>query len=328
MSITVLGSGSVGLTLAARLARAGLDVLVLTRRETAARSLGAGLIAEHPADGTTFEVGVEARWTDAAGSWPAQPVLLCTRGSEVEAAARLAGERAPGVPLVTFQNDVVHEATAARFHPLILGGVWRETCTRTGDARVRFLHDRPSRAILGLYPEGESSAAREVATLLERGAIRTGVSAQIAMDKWLKLCVNLMSAPNALVRREDHTGRAFVEIKVALLEEAQSALAAAGIAAGSCDGLDRTLEEEIAFQRASLEKGTSARPIPLYNQVWSALTRRLPTEADAYHRRICSLGERHGIPTPHNQRLLDALLHAAREHAGPECLSATELRGR
>lgn len=328
MSITVLGAGSVGLTLAARLARAGVNVLVLTRREAAAQALAGGLVVEHPADGTSFEVVVEACCVEAAATWPAQPVLLCTRGAEVEAAARLAGERAPGVPLVTFQNDVVHEATAARFHPLILGGVWRETCTRIGDARVRFLHDRPSRAILGLHPEGESSAIAEIAALLERGGIRTGVSPRIALDKWLKLCVNLMSAPNALVRREDHRDRAFVAVKVALLEEARASLAAAGIETGSCDGFDRSLDEEITFQQASLEKGTSARTIPLYNQVWSALTRRLPTEADAYHRRICSLGEQHGIATPCNRRVLEALLEADREHTGPQCLPVEALWGR
>ncbi len=325
MSVTVLGAGSVGLTLAARLARAGVGVLLVTRREAAARALGQGLIAEHPASGETFRVSVEARCLEQEGWWPSQPILLCTRGAEVEAAARFVGKRAPGIPLVTFQNDVVHEAAAGRFTAPVVGGVWRETCTRTGDARVRFLFDRPSRAILGLHPAGTSDAVRELAALLERGDICTGVSDRIARDKWLKLCVNLMSAPNALVRREDHTTTAFVELKAGLLEEARAVLAAGGIEAGSCDGRDRSLDEEIAHQRASLEKGTSARPIPLYNQVWSALTRRIATEADAYHRRVCTLGEEHGIPTPLNQRVLGALLHADRHHTGPESVPASQL---
>lgn len=326
MSLTIVGAGSVGLTLAARLARGGVPVLLLTRREAAAHALGAGLVAEHPADGTRFEVEVEARCADGPEAWPDQPVLLCTRGDGVDTAAKLIGRHAPQAPLVTFQNDVIHEAAAARYHSTVLGGVWRETCTRTGDARVRFLHDRPSRAILGLHPSGPSRHATEIAALLEAGGIRTGISECVARDKWLKLCVNLMSAPNALIRREDHTGRDFVEIKVDLLEEARSVLAAASIQTGSCDGLDRSLDEEIRFQRASLERGTSARPIPLYNQVWSALTRRLPTEADAYHRRICDLGLRYDVATPQNSRVLEALLHAARTHAGPESLAAARLR--
>ncbi|MBW2242264.1 MAG: ketopantoate reductase family protein [Deltaproteobacteria bacterium] len=326
MSLTILGAGSVGLTLAARLARGGVRVLVLTRREAAAHALSAGLVAEHPADGTCFEVELDARCADHPETWPDQPVLLCTRGDGVEAAAKLVARRAPQAPLVTFQNDVVHEATAARYHSTVLGGVWRETCTRTGDARVRFLHDRPSRAIVGLHPSGHSQDAHAIAALLERGDIRSGVSECVTLDKWLKLCVNLMSTPNALIRREDHAGRDFVEIKVSLLEEARAVLAAAAIETGSCDGLDRSLDEEIAFQRASLERGTSARPIPLYNQVWSALTRRLPTEADAYHRRICDLGERHDVTTPLNRRVLEALLHAARTHTGPESLAASNLR--
>ncbi|MCP3985348.1 MAG: hypothetical protein GY723_13240 [bacterium] len=325
MSITILGAGSVGLTLAARLARGGVRVLVLTRREAAARALAKGLIVEHPADGTTFEVEIEARCSTSPEPWPDHPVLLCTRGDSVEAAAQLVALRASGAPLVTFQNDVVHEAAAARFHPRVLGGVWRETCTRTDDACVRFLHDRPSRAILGLHPSGQSREARDIASLLERGGIKTGISDCIALDKWLKLCINLMSTPNALIRREDHGHRDFVQIKVSLLEEARAALAAASIETGSCDGFDRSLDEEIAFQRVALEKGTSARPIPLYNQVWTALTRHMPTGADAYHRRICTLGDRYGVLTPMNHRILDALLHATDEHAGPESLSTAEL---
>ena len=57
----------------------------------------------------------------------------------------------------------------------------------------------------------------------------------------------------------DHESQAFVSVKVRLLEEARAALLAAGIEARSCDGRDRSLDEEIAFQRESLARGTRAR---------------------------------------------------------------------
>ena len=134
-----------------------------------------------------------------------------------------------------------------------------------------------------------------------------------------------MSAPNALIRREDHETRAFVETKVRLLEEAEAALAAAGIVARSCDGRDRSLEEEIESQRSSLERGASARRLPLYNQVWAALRHGGPLEADRYYRRILDLARRHGVPTPVNERVLDALERAWKESRGPESLGAAEL---
>jgi ketopantoate reductase len=137
--------------------------------------------------------------------------------------------------------------------------------------------------------------------------------------------MNLMSAPNALIRRSDHTTRAFVEIKARLLEEARAALFAAGIEARSCDGRDRSLAEEIAWQRASLERGESARSLPLYNQVWSALRGGGPLEADAYHRRILDLAGHNGVPAPVNTRVLEILLRQAASGVGPESVAAAEI---
>ena len=134
-----------------------------------------------------------------------------------------------------------------------------------------------------------------------------------------------MSAPNALIRREDHATRAFVELKARLLEEARAILRAAGIPARSCDGRDRSLDQEIAHQRESLALGTSARALPVYNQVWAALRSGGPVEADRYHRRMLELAAAHGIAAPQNQRVLAALERAVRERTGPERLAAQEL---
>jgi 2-dehydropantoate 2-reductase len=164
-----------------------------------------------------------------------------------------------------------------------------------------------------------------LARCLRRAGFEVGESRHIQRDLWLKLCVNLMSAPNALVRREDHESAEFVAIKVRLLEEARDALAAAGIDARPCDGGDRSLPEEIAHQRGALERGDSARPLPLYNQVWASLRHGLPLEADGYHRRVIDLGARAGLRLPANERVLRALLAASRDGRGPERCRAADL---
>jgi 2-dehydropantoate 2-reductase len=181
--------------------------------------------------------------------------------------------------------------------------------------------------VLGRHPGGASPVLDALAARLRAAGYDVGISARIAEDRWLKLCVNLMSAPNALVRRSDHTTRAFVEIKARLLEEARAALFAAGIAARSCDGRDRSLLEEIAWHRASLARGESARDLPLYNQVWSALRHGTSLEADAYHRRILRLADEAATPAPVNAKVLDVLLRQAANGAGPESVSAAELLG-
>jgi len=321
---TIVGAGSVGLALAARLARGGVTVLLVTRRAEAAHVLAArGLEAADPATGA--RLGLALRATADLG-WPslaAGPVFVCTRADAVAELARAFGGTARA--FVTFQNDVTSEEVATRYVPQVIGGVWRETVTRRADDRVHLQLDRPGRAVVGLHPHGRSDAVEAVAALLRLGGIDVSVSGAIGRDKWLKLCVNLMSAPNALARRPDHVTAPFVEVKVRLLEEAAATLAAAGIEATPCDGRDRSLAEEIAFQRTALERGTSARALPLYNHVWTSLRSGSPLEADAYHERILALAQRHAVPAPVNRRVLEKLREAERQRLGPECFGAREL---
>lgn len=324
--LAVLGAGSVGLALAAQLAMSGREVLVVTRRPEAAEALRGGLVAEDPVAGRERRLRVEARSgvAGAARAIGAGPVFVCTRVPDALAAGRELARRLPGALAIAVHNDLVGGELLARSLRRVVAAVWRQTCTRAGDDRVRF-HGH-ARVVLGAEP-GCATAAEAVALARELGAagLDAAASERIREDQWLKLCINLMSAPNALVRRGDHAAPAFVELKARLLEEARDALAAAGVRAASCDGRDRSLDEEIRFQRESLARGESARSAPLYNHVWTALRERRPLEAEAYHRRILELAERHGCAAPANARVLAALERAAREERGPECVAAAEL---
>jgi len=323
----LVGAGSVGLTLAARMGRAGHRPRIVTRRVEAAEVLrDRGVTAEDAATGESFRIDVEAwAWEELPDLPRDAPVLTCVRGSQIdEVTARLC-ERKVSEPVVAFINGIGHEERMAERLPLVVGAVWRETCTRVDDARVRFLSDRTGRIILGRHPEGDFPGAGALAELLRGADLDVGLSQTIGADKWLKLCVNVMSTPNALIRREDHATEAFVQVKVRLLEEARATLAAAGIEVASCDGRDRSLDDEIEFQRGALARGTSARSIALYNQVWTALSKGGPVEADSYHERIIGLAESHGVPTPTHRRTLAALLEAVRTDAGPESVAASAL---
>jgi 2-dehydropantoate 2-reductase len=324
--LAVLGAGSVGLALAAQLADAGREVLVVARRPEAAAALRAGLVAEDPIAGGERRLSVQAATDlrDAARAIGDGPVFVCTRVPDALAAGRALARRLPDALAVAVQNDLVGGELLARSLRRVVAAVWRQTCTRAGEARVRF-HGK-ARVVLGAEPGCETAGeAAALARALADAGLDAAASGRIREDQWLKLCVNLMSAPNALVRRGDHGGAAFVEVKVRLLEEARAALAAAGVRAASCDGRDRSLEEEIRFQRESLARGASARSAPLYNHVWTGLREQRPLEAQAYHRRILDLAERHGCLAPTNARVLAALERAGRERRGPESVAAEEL---
>lgn len=324
--LVIYGAGAVGLVVGARLARAGVPVLLVTRRPEAAQRIREhGVRIEDPATGRAFEqrapavCGIEA----AAERIEAGPVLFCMRSADTAAAARALAAVAPETTVASLQNDVDNEpALAAEFREVI-GGCVRQTSTRTSENSAVAVGE--GRIPIGLWPRGDAPAARELADALRRAGYDAPISTQIIDDKWLKLCVNLMSAPNALIRRDDHATRAFVEVKARLLEEARTILLAAGIPARSCDGRDRSLDQEIAYQRESLALGTSARALPVYNQVWAALRSGGPVEADRYHRRMLELAAEHGLPAPQNQRVLAAVEHAVRVRTGPERLGAQEL---
>jgi 2-dehydropantoate 2-reductase len=322
----VLGAGSVGLALAAQLAAAGRPLLVVARRPEAAAALRGGLVAEDPMAGTERRLSVQV----AAGLGEAGPLLggatvfVCTRDPDTGEAGRALARCAPDVLAVAVQNDLTGGELLARSLPRVVAAVFRQTATRVSDARVRF--HGPARIVLGAEPGcATASDAAALARELAGAGLDAACSRRIRDDQWLKLCVNLMSAPNALVRREDHTGEAFAELKARLLEEAREVLAAAGIRAASCDGRDRDLDREIAGQRAARALGVAARSAPLYNNVWTSLREGRPLEADAYHRRILRLAAERGIEAPLNARVLAALLRARDQGLGPECFRAAEL---
>lgn len=328
MTIRIVGAGAVGLNIGGRLAHAGHEVVFVVRRPEAARSINErGVQVSDLLADREFRVTVSARvgLRDRAVWNSRGPVLLCVRAIDTEVCASEIAAVNPGATVVSVQNDVDNEERLARRFVRVFGVAFRQTSTRVADDAVRVLGSR--RLVIGLHPEGADREVDELAGQLRTAGFDVGVSERIGEDKWLKLCVNLMSAPNALVRKSDHETRAFVETKARLLEEAHAVLARAGIVARSCDGRDRSLLEEIRHQRDSLTEGASSRSLPVYNQVWAALRKgdRAPVEADRYHRRILALASRHGASAPVNARVLAVLKRVVASGAGPESVRIEEL---
>lgn len=322
--ITVFGAGAIGLTLAARLARAGTAVRVCTRRADDAALLARdGIHGEEPETGATWHASVYAEVGAPVGEtdW----IFACVRSPQADEAARAIAARAPAATLVNVQNGVDGDARFASLGLPVIGAVIRQGCTRVAANRVRCMSK--GRIAIGAFPEGAGAEVEAVAELLRGARYDVGVSSRIAEDRWLKLCVNLMSTPNALVRPDEHETRSFTEGKARLLEEARDVLRAAGVVARSCDGRDRSLDEEIEQQHHALERGVAARRLPIYNSLWQALRRGSPIEADAYHRVVIELGRAHGVATPVNERALAAVERVVARALGPESLEAAEVLG-
>jgi 2-dehydropantoate 2-reductase len=259
-------------------------VRVCTRRaEDAAQLERDGIAVEEPATGAVWKARVFAH----AGPPIAETdrVFACVRVPQTEAAAIAIAATSPDARIVNVQNGVDGDAIFAPRFASVVGAVIRQGCTRVATNRVRAI--APGRIAVGRVPSGTDADVEEVAALLRDAGYDVGVSACIADDRWLKLCINLMSTPNALVRPAEHEKPAFALGKARLLEEARDVLRAAGIAARSCDGRDASLDEEIARLRSGRSGG--ARRMPIYNSLWQALRRGAPLEADAFHRIVIEL---------------------------------------
>ena len=232
--IVIVGAGSVGLVMGARLAASGTPILFLTRSEADARSIERdGLVVEELPSGKLTEAQALAtsdpgRALEAAGS---DPILFCTRASQLPIVAQELAQEPAAASAVCWQNDVSSEPILAQHFDRVVGGVVRLTSTRTSPRSA--VSAGTGRLILGDYPNGLGSQTEVLADKLRRAHYDVGLSTTISQDKWLKLCINLMSTPNALIVRSDHTTQAFVDVKKQLLEEARTVLAAAGIAASS-----------------------------------------------------------------------------------------------
>ncbi|MEE2663246.1 MAG: 2-dehydropantoate 2-reductase N-terminal domain-containing protein [Myxococcota bacterium] len=316
--LAIVGAGSVGLSLTARLAASGSDVWLLARRAESALAIAArGIDVYDPASGDRLNARPAAVSTlERCDALDGRLLIVCVRAPDSEALApRLAG-LAPEATVVCAQNDVDNEDRFSRHFRSVIGVVVRQTCARTAPNAVNALG--AGRLIVGAHPSGETDAVGALADAFRLAGFDVGISPRIGEDKWLKLCINLMSVPNALIHPDEHTAPAFVEIKATIVEEARAALSAAGITARSCDGRDRSLDEEIAFQRASRSAGQSARRLPVYNAVWGSLRHGSPLEADLHHERILALSAAHGLEAPMNRRALELVLRARREARGPE----------
>jgi 2-dehydropantoate 2-reductase len=131
MRVAVLGSGAVGALVGAALARAGTDVLLVTREESAVALGRLGLQVDSPRFGD-FHLWIAA--TDRLAE-PADALLVAVKAPHLEAAlGRIAAEPGVVVPLL---NGVEHLAVLReRYGDRVVAGVVRVQAHREGAAHV------------------------------------------------------------------------------------------------------------------------------------------------------------------------------------------------
>ena len=322
-SYAVAGAGAVGSALAAYLAQRGHPVLIVGREpHVQAIRKQRGLRVVCPVG--SFLAKVEAQTTPPSRLPDDTLLFLTVQTPDVLSTLTQWTDLGRERPLVTWQNGVRAEATARTLFQTVYGGVVRFTATllEPGEVRLR----APGALILGRYPHGRDSLSSEMVGDLRGAGFQVAESPRIMEDKALKLLVNLVSGPAALLHRTKKEP-VLAAVQSALLEEAIRVFGAAGVRAHAASGLGQSEGELLAHFRSG---GSDPDSVPgVYNSTWQNLHhRRSRLENESYHGEIIRLGQEVGVPTPVNARALDVLESVHNAGLGPEPFTPREFRKR
>jgi len=296
--VAVLGAGAVGSYFGAMLARAGIDVTLISR------PLHAEAIAR---DGVRVLQG-EREWqarvraaTDVAAARDADLVLFTMKSSDTgEAAQALLPHIGAGARIVSLQNGVDNAARiAAVLAEPVYAAVVYVGVNMDGAGRVR--HTGRGDLVLGLpraiAPRGDAEAdLHAIAGMFERAGIRCPVSPDVDAALWTKLTLNCaFNAVSALAQSRYGRMAASPPIR-SVMEDAVREV----VAVASADGVALDAGELVA----ATWKLAAAMP-QQFSSTAQDIERGKTTEIDALNGFVARRGAERGVPTAVN-----ATLHA------------------
>lgn len=318
MRFVIYGAGSVGGSIAVRLATRGADVVVVARSERAAvlRERGITLVKD---DGTTtarppiVEHPREISWTGD------EVVILAVMSQDTPAVLdALAPWAPPSIELVCAQNGIANERMALRRFPHVTAMYVWIPAENVEPGLIR-IYTAPRDGVLdvGRYPRGVDARQEAIAAAFAGTPFEAEARPDIMAWKNLKLLWNLHNAVDAvcgeiasdgareLIRRSYAEGEAtFAAAGLEILSvEVETARRGDRLPIGPIAGMTRPG----GSTRQSLARGTGA------------------LEVDYLNGEVVLLGRLHGVPTPVNELLQRTANELARDHRPPGAVTADEL---
>ena len=300
LKIAVLGAGSLGCALGARLALGGSQVILVNHRQAQVDALKAHGLTLHEA-GQTWRVPVQAA-IDCSALGPVDLVIVLVKSFDTRAAIQGAAPLlGPDTVVLSLQNGLGHEDVLA-------DAVGRERLL-AGKTYVGGVLTAPGVVAAGTMGKatfvGEpyasegaalSPRALRIAQVFNAAGLATTVSPNIMGTIWDKLLVNVATGALSGITRLPY-GKLYAvpEVEacaVAAVQEAMAVARAQGVRLGITDPLEawrvagRGLSDDFrASMLQSLDKGSI-------------------TEVDYINGAVVALGARLGVPTPVNRTLV------------------------
>lgn len=303
--VAIVGAGAMGAMYADHFARTGFDVRLLAQGERARRLRTVGLTV----NGSPLDVAVLD--TDDPAGWTADLAIFAVKDGHLEeATAHAAAAIGPGTTVLSVLNGLDSEGRiAARLGAgptVLLCIALAMDAERTGH-EVRYT--QAGRLVFGPSdpgpaPDPDPDRGSTAATSARLGAVqevldRAGLAWETPDDMrhrmWWKFMVNVgVNQASAVLRAPygafRHEGPAS-DLMMALIDEVRLVAAAEGV---------ELTDADVELWRTVLGGQPAEGMTSMHQDVLAGR----PTEVDIFAGRVVELGERHGIPVPHNETML------------------------
>jgi 2-dehydropantoate 2-reductase len=322
MHYVIIGAGAVGGTIGGRLHQHGHRVTLVARGAHYDAIRERGLLLATPDGEHTLDVPVVAGPEDVVLESVSVLVLAVKSQDSVAAleawadvpvrGGGVAGDR---LPVLCAQNGVANERLALRLFARVYGVcVWLPATFLEAGTIMAEGHPNSGVLHLGGYPGGVDETVERISADLSGSGFVAPVRDDVMRWKYGKLLGNLGNGIGALFGSGDR------ELYGSLRAEGMAALDAAGVAYTSRD-------EEVA-ERGDL---IQIRPVAGRKRgggsTWQSLARGTGSvEVDYLNGEIVLLGREHGVPTPANLAVQQAVRRAARGGIGPGQFPVDEFR--
>jgi 2-dehydropantoate 2-reductase len=320
LDIVVAGAGSIGCLVGGALAAVGHRITLLGRPRILSGIAENGLTISDYSGARQTVPATQLTLSDDPGCLSKTPIILVTVKSAATAgmAAAIAAHAHPAATILSLQNGVENA----------------DTLTSVLPGR----HVRAGMVPFNVVPQGPGAFHRS-----SSGALQIGVGPgnlaetltspflpvqevrDIRAAQWGKLLINLNNAPNALsglALRDMLLDPAWRALMADQMAEALRVLSVAGVKIASTTPLPAWVTPHILRLPTPLFRRIAARMITIDPSARTSMAYDLDagrtTEIDAFQGVIVALGEKCGVPTPLNTRLL-GLVHQA-QLAGQGCL--------
>ncbi len=306
MRVAVLGVGAIGGLVASRLARAGCEVLLCARGETAQALDAVGLLLDTP-DGRTIALAPD-RWTVLDTNQQEIPIelqgwaeyaILCGKSYDVPNLCKIADQVLSLNGLVMcLSNGIGHMEKLANFvgKHRVLGASTTHGAIRIGPGEIHWTSRGEIKlgGFIGSDLEPVEPRVDSLMSALDEAGLNPLWSEDINKTIWIKLLLNVAINPvcaiAGILNGEMLLHPELFETGLAAMEEA------ARIA--TAEGVDMT-DFDLALSLEDLCRATADNRVSMLQDIMAARE----TEIDSICGEVVKRGEALGIPTPRNQTL-------------------------